>query len=63
MTTYQKLKAENKQLKEDLFNILRRPDSDEGIIARSRHELMYDLNDVVWFGSVSEFENATTKYK
>lgn len=47
MTTYQRLKAENAELKEDIYKIL---ECDFDTILR--YKLKKTLNDAVWFGQV-----------
>lgn len=51
MTTYQKLKAENKKLKEDIYNLIRKEKEMIGIQTRMRYELEFQLEETIWFGS------------
>ena len=50
-TTYQRLQRENAELKQDLYYIIKHPDTEKGIIAKMKHKVNFDLLDVVWFGS------------
>ncbi len=57
MTTYQKLKAENLELKCDINKIL------EGDIDTIlRYKIKKTLNDAVWFGEVKEEHKAQGIY-
>ena len=50
LSAYQKLKAENKKLRNDIYNIVRNPDKMEGIITKARYEMQYKISDIVLFG-------------
>ncbi len=52
MSSYQKLKSDNKQLKKDIYNLIRQADKLPGLSTKKRYEMEYDLYDSVMFGSV-----------
>lgn len=54
MTSYQRLKAENEQLKKDIYNLIRNADKIEGMETKMRYEMSYSLSDVVWAGNPAD---------
>ena len=49
LSSYEKLKAENEKLRNDIYNIVRNMDKMEGIITKARYELQYKMSDAVFF--------------
>jgi len=50
LSSYQKLKAENKSLKEDIYNLVMIDDRPEGSITRGRWLLQFKADEIMWFG-------------
>lgn len=53
LNSYQKLKLENKKLKQDIFNLIRKESEIEGVQTKARYLLMYKSNDTALFGTKS----------
>jgi len=51
MTTYQKLKAENAKLKQDIYDLIEKPFELNTIMVRERYKMMYGTAKVVLSGS------------
>ena len=47
---YERTKAENKELKQDIYNLIRKENEVEGMTAKMRWEMVFDKNDMIWFG-------------
>jgi hypothetical protein len=54
LSAYQKLKAENEKLKQDIYNLVRNADKMEGTQTRMRYEMQYKMSDAVWFGDAAK---------
>ncbi len=50
-TSYQKLKAENKKLKKDIFWMVMNPNSVRAIIIKNRWKMIFELEMAVWKGN------------
>ena len=50
LSSYAKLKIENEQLKRDIFNLLKNPDTIDGQLTKARYLLSYSFSDAVMFG-------------
>jgi len=57
LSSYEKLKAENKQLKQDIFTLLKKADTMEGQVTKARYLLSYSFSDAVMFGDTSIHSN------
>ena len=53
MSSYQKLKAENEKLKQDIYNLVRKENEMIGLETKLKYNILFDLNDAVWQGSIS----------
>jgi hypothetical protein len=51
---YDKTKAENKKLKQDIYNLVRKENGVEGIAIKMRWEMVFDTEDMVTFGDVTK---------
>ena len=51
LTSYQKLKLENQELKKDIFNLVRKENEIDGITTKARYSMMHDTHDAIMFGS------------
>jgi 1-aminocyclopropane-1-carboxylate deaminase/D-cysteine desulfhydrase-like pyridoxal-dependent ACC family enzyme len=51
MTSYQKLKAENAKLKHDIYTLIRKPNTMEGVLTNMQYDIMFSIEDMVWGGS------------
>ena len=60
MTSYQKLKAENKRLRQDIYNLVRKKNEIEGIATFMKYDIQYSCEDMVWGGSLPEGNNTYT---
>lgn len=47
----QKLKDQNSDLIQDIFNILRQPESMKGMDAKMKWNVKFDLEEQIWMGS------------
>lgn len=63
ISPYKKLKQENESLKADLYNILRNPYSPEGITAKHRWNLMFQMQENFLYGTRETFDHATWNKK
>ena len=52
MTTYQRLKKENAELKKQLITIANSPDSVDGIVIKNYWVLIKKTEDVFWAGDI-----------
>lgn len=50
MNSYQKLKARNAELEKDIYLMIRKPDTMEGISAFLKHKMRFDISDAIMFG-------------
>ncbi len=50
MSSYQKLKAENQRLKNDIYLLVMDADGFQGMGVAARYRLQYDMDKMVWFG-------------
>jgi hypothetical protein len=51
---YEKTKAENKELKQDIYNLIRKGNEVEGIAVKIHWKMVFDTDDVIWFGNATE---------
>jgi hypothetical protein len=51
---YEKIKAENKDLKQDIYNLIRKENEVEGITVKIRWKMVFDINDMIWFGDATK---------
>lgn len=51
MTSYQKLKAENEKLKQDIYNLVRHENDMKGIEIKMKYKIQFDNTDIMWQGS------------
>lgn len=51
---YEKIKAENKELKQDIYNLIRKENKIEGITAKMRWKMVFDTDDMIWFGDATK---------
>lgn len=50
ISSYQKLKEENKKLRQDIYSLVRSADKIEGKQVWMRYDMLYRMSDIVWFG-------------
>ena len=48
-SAYQKLKAENIALKKDIYLIIRKGNTMEGMEVKAKWNIKFDFEDLVWF--------------
>ena len=51
---YEKTKAENKELKQDIYNLIRKENEVDGMTVKMRWEMVFDTEDVIMFGDASK---------
>ncbi len=47
---YEKIKAENKELKQDIYNLIRKENEADGIKTKIRWKMAFDIDDMILFG-------------
>lgn len=62
-TDYDKLKEENKKLKSDLNTLIEKPYSVEAYIIIKSHNLRKQIDKMVWFGDVEDFNKFNGLFK
>ena len=50
---YEKIKAENKELKQDIYNLIRKENWAESIAVESRWKMVFDTNDMIMLGNAT----------
>lgn len=51
MTSYQKLKEENKKMRRHIHLLITNPECDGAIVLRMMYKTKFSLENLVWFGS------------
>lgn len=51
LSSYQKLKKENSDMRIDIFNLIMHAEKESGIIAKLRWKTVFDLEQIMWMGS------------
>ena len=51
---YEKTKAENKDLKQDIYNLIRKENEVEGMTVKMRWKMVFDTEDMIMFGDATE---------
>ena len=51
---YEKTKAENKELKEDIYNLIIKENQSEGITVKMKWKMVYDTEDMIIFGDATK---------
>lgn len=54
---YEKTKAENKELKQDIYNLIRKENEVEGLTVKMRWKLVFDMEDMIWTGDATNIDN------
>ena len=54
---YEKTKAENKELKQDIYNLVRKENQDEGMTVKMRWKMVFDTEDMIMFGDATNTDN------
>ncbi len=50
-TDYDKIKAENKELRNDIYNLIKNEDKIEGLAIKVLWEIRFDMDDLIMSGS------------
>lgn len=50
---YEKTKAENKELKQDIYNLIRKENKVEGIVVKIRWKMIFDIEDMIMLGDAT----------
>lgn len=53
--SYQKLKAENAQLKEDIYNLIKNENKLDGLAVRFKYETLFGMEDVIMAGRSTNY--------
>jgi hypothetical protein len=51
LSSYQKLKRENKMLRHQIYSLVRKPDSEEAFFIKTSYDIQFKLEDALWFGT------------
>jgi hypothetical protein len=51
---YEKTKAENKELKQDIYNLVRKANQAEGITVKMRWKMIFDTDEIIMFGDATK---------
>ncbi len=51
LSSYQKLKAENRRLKQDIYDLVMRRNEFQGLCVYTRYKLNYTQTDIMMFGN------------
>ena len=51
---YEKIKAENKELKQDIYNLIRKENEVEGMTVKMRWKMIFDTDDMIWHGDATK---------
>ena len=51
LSSYQKLKAENAGLKQDIYSLIEKSDQIEGMETKAMYQMEYGLYEMIWFGN------------
>ena len=54
---YEKIKAENKELKQDIYNLIRKENEVEGITVKIRWNMIFDTDDMIWLGDATKTDD------
>ena len=54
---YEKTKAENKELKQDIYNLIRKENEVEGMTVKTRWEMVFDTEDAIMFGDATKTDS------
>jgi len=57
---YKLLKAENKNLRQDIYDLIRKENEEEGIVVKMRWNMLFNAEDMVWMGGEN---NTETKFQ
>jgi len=60
LSSYQKLKRENKRLKQKIYFLIKEPDSSEAVMIRTGYILQYNILDTIMFGCSKQKEDTYT---
>ena len=50
---YEKTKAENKELKQDIYSLIRKENEVEGMTVKMRWKMVFDTEDMIMFGDAT----------
>lgn len=54
---YEKTKAENKELKQDIYNLVRKENEVDGMIVKMRWKMVFDTEDMIMYGDATNTES------
>ena len=54
---YKKTKAENKKLKQDIYNLVRKENQAEGMTVKMRWKMVFDTEDMIMLGDATNTDN------
>lgn len=56
-SSYQKLKEQNQELRQDIFNLLRKVKFSDYINTSTKWNMIFDFEDIVWNSSTKKTNN------
>jgi len=51
---YEKTKTENKELKQDIYNLIKKENEIEGMTVKMRWKMVFDTEDMIMFGDATK---------
>jgi len=57
---YEKTKAENKKLRQDIYNLIKKENEIEGITTKARWEFTFNTEEIMMFGDATKTEHLKT---
>jgi hypothetical protein len=57
MTTYQRLKKENQELKLELLKLSCDPDSHESFMIKKKYKTIREFEKAIWYSNIKENQN------
>jgi hypothetical protein len=54
---YEKTKTENKELKQDIYNLIRKKNEVEGMTVKIRWKMVFDTEDMIMFGDATKTDD------
>lgn len=55
---YEKTKSENRELKKDIYNLIRKENKIEGMNVKIRWKMVFDTEDIIMFGDTTKINGS-----
>ena len=59
---YEEIKAENKELKQDIYNLIRKENEIEGRTVKMHWKMAFDTEDIIMFGDATKTDGKFTGF-